>query len=180
MGEVPHWDAESRSLYYVDIAGTNSSILRYDYDKNRVYVATIDGAENLLFILPINCARDYFLVGIGLKAVIVHWNGRSPNASTVMTLFEFDENPTNVINDIKTDKRGRFYGGTKSVDPCGGVPTGGFYRYNKRKGLHKFFGNVSISNGLTWVRKTNKFYYADSCTYDIKEFDYNPENGDLS
>ncbi|XP_055306534.1 regucalcin-like [Sitodiplosis mosellana] len=180
VGEVPHWDAKTRSLYYVDIAGYNSSILRYNYDENRVYVATIDDAPNLLFILPINCAKNYFLVGIGLKAVIVYWDGRSAKAKRCWTLFEIKENATNVINDIKTDERGRFYGGTKSVDPCGGMPTGGFYKYNKLKGLHKFFGNVSISNGLTWVRQTNKFYYADSCTYDIKEFDYNPENGDLT
>ncbi|XP_055307261.1 regucalcin-like, partial [Sitodiplosis mosellana] len=182
LSEVPYWDAKTRSLYYVDIAGSNSSIHRYDYDEDQDYRATIDMAPNLRFILPINCAENYFLVGIGLKAVIVHWNGRAAKASVVMTLFEIDENPVNLINDIKTDARGRFYGGTNSNDPCDNIPnpSGGFYKYNKRKGLHKFFGNVSISNGLTWVRQTNKFYYVDSCTHDIKEFHYNPENGDLT
>lgn len=165
----------------MDIAGYNSSLLRYDYDENKVYQATIDNAATLLFILPINCAPDLFLVGIDLNAVIVYWNGRSPKATVIWTLFKFDENPSNVINDIKTDEHGRFYGGTKSVESCdtGKAPTGAFYRYHKHKGLQKFFGNVYISNGLTWVRDTNKFYYADSCTYDIKEFDYNPKTGNL-
>lgn len=181
VGEVPHWDAKSQSLYYVDIAGYNSSLLRYDYDENRIYQATIDNAATLLFILPINCAPNYFLVGIDLEAVIVYWNGRSSKATVIWTLFKFNENPSNVINDIKTDVHGRFYGGTKSVESCdtGKAPTGAFYRFHKRKGLQKIFGNVYISNGLTWVRNTNKFYYVDSCTYDIKEFDYDLKTGNL-
>lgn len=155
--------------------------MRYDYDENRVYQARIDNAATVLFILPIKCKKDYYLVGIDLKAVIVYWNGRSPKATVISTLFEFDETPTNVINDIKTDKFGRFYGGTKSVESCdtGAPATGAFYTYNKRKGVKKFFGDVYISNGLTWLYKKNKFYYADSCAYDIKEFDYDPKSGNL-
>lgn len=171
----------TQSLYYVDIAGNKSSLLRYDYNENRVYQAYIENAAILLFILPINCAKGFFLVGIDLKAVIVYWNGRSTKATVIFTLFEFDESPSNVINDIKTDERGRFYGGTKSVESCdtGAQPTSGFYKYNKGKGLEQLIDHVYISNGLTWVRETNKFYYVDSCTYDIKEFDYNPITGNL-
>lgn len=181
VGEVPHWDVKTRSLYYIDIADYNSSLLRYDYDENRVYQAKIDNAATLLFLLPIKCARNHFLVGIDLKAVVVYWDGRSPKATVLRTLFEVDENATNVINDIKTDSHGRFFGGTKSVESCdtGNPPTGAFYRYHKGRGLEKFFGNVYISNGLTWVRKTNKFYYIDSCTYDVKEFNYSPKTGKL-
>lgn len=181
VGEVPHWDVKTRSLYYVDIAGNASSLLRYDYDENRVYKATIEGAPSLLFLLPIKCTKDQFLVGINRSAVIVRWDGRSPKAIPIRTLFEVDCGTTNIFNDIKTDAHGRFYGGTKSVEQCGldEPATGGFYKFEKGKCLKKFFGNVSISNGLTWVRKTNKFYYVDSCAYDIKEFDYDPETGDL-
>lgn len=167
----------------MDISDFNSSLLRYDYDEDRVYTATIDGARTLLFLLPIKCTKDQYLVGIDRKAVIVRWDGRSPKATPLRTLFEVDCGLTsNVINDIKTDARGRFYGGTKSVESCdtNNPPTGSFYGYEKGKCLRKFFENVYISNGLTWVRSTNKFYYVDSCTYDIKEFDYNPKTGDLS
>lgn len=168
-------------MYYIDIAGNDSSLLRYDYDENRVYQATIDGATTLLFLLPIKCAKNYFLVGINLKAVIAYWDGRSEKATVIRTLFEVDENSSNVINDIKTDSRGRFFGGTKSVESCdtGTPPTGAFYRYHKNKGLEKLFGNVYISNGLTWVHKTKKFYYIDSCTYDVKGFNYDPKTGKL-
>lgn len=181
VGEVPHWDAKTSSLYYVDIAGSNSSLLHYDYKENHVYKATIDNAATILFILPINCSKNRFLVGIDLSAVIVHWDGRSPKATVLKTLFEIDEISSNVINDVKTDFHGRFFGGTKSVESCdtGKAPTGAFYRYRKGKRLQKLFGDVFISNGLTWVEKTKKFYYIDSCTYDVKEFDYNTKTGSI-
>lgn len=41
LGEGPHWDVETQSLYYVDIFGVNESILRYDYVENKTYFATI-------------------------------------------------------------------------------------------------------------------------------------------
>lgn len=41
LGEGPHWDNETQSLYYVDIFGINESILRYDFVQNKTYSATI-------------------------------------------------------------------------------------------------------------------------------------------
>lgn len=181
VGEVPHWDDYTRSLYYIDINGIDSSLLRYDYDENRVYRATVDGAPSLLFLLPIKCTENQFLVGMDRKAVIVKWDGRSPKAVKIRTLFEVDCGTSNVLNDVKIDLFGRFYGGTKSVESCdtNAPPTGAFYEFEEGKCAKKLFGNVFISNGLTWVRKTGKFYYVDSCAYDIIEFDYNPVTGDL-
>lgn len=181
VGEVPHWDRPSRSLYYIDIHNYNSSLLRYNYDENRVYTATIDGARTLLFLLPIECTKDQFLVGIDRTAVIAKWDGRSPKATVIQPLFELDCGTSNVINDIKTDERGRFFGGTKCVESCdtNDAASGAFYGYENGKCLRTFFDNVFISNGLTWVRKTKKFYYVDSCTYDIKEFDYDPKTGNI-
>lgn len=41
LGEGPHWDVDTQSLYYVDIYGKEVSILRYDLKENRVYSAAI-------------------------------------------------------------------------------------------------------------------------------------------
>lgn len=41
IGEGPHWDADTQSLYYVDIYGTEASVLRYDYKEKKIYYATI-------------------------------------------------------------------------------------------------------------------------------------------
>lgn len=181
-GEVPHWDEEKRSLFYININGPNSTFARYDYDEQCVYQATIDNVPSLLFILPVEGTTNQFIVGIERKAVIVHWDGRSPKATVLRTLFEVDRHSSaNYFNDVKTDPFGRFYGGTKCVESCdtNDRPTSGFYRYETGKGLRKLFGDVFISNGLTWSPQGSKFYYVDSCTYDVKEFDYNPKNGDI-
>lgn len=144
-----------------------------------MYEAFIAGAPTLLFLLPIKWTENQFLVGIDRKAVIVEWDGRLPTATPIQTLFEVDCGTLNVLNDIKTDSYGRLYFGTKSVESCStNTPaTGAFYTYEEGKCLKKLFGNVFISNGLTWVPQTKKFYYCDSCTYDIQEFDYDPETG---
>lgn len=41
IGEGPHWDIASQSLYFIDIYGNNSSLHRYDYVENKTYTATI-------------------------------------------------------------------------------------------------------------------------------------------
>lgn len=39
LGEGPHWDVGSQSLYYIDIYG--GTIHRYDYADNKTYTATV-------------------------------------------------------------------------------------------------------------------------------------------
>ncbi|KAG4066364.1 hypothetical protein HA402_000588 [Bradysia odoriphaga] len=90
------------------------------------------------------------------------WGGclvNYPVVTVTQALFELDCGTSNVINDIKTDEFGRFYGGTKCVESCdtNQQATGAFYGYEKGKCLRKFFENVFISNGLTWQMSTNLF-----------------------
>lgn len=41
IGEGPHWDSDSQSLYYNDIYSTDGSVHRYDYAENKTYSAKI-------------------------------------------------------------------------------------------------------------------------------------------
>lgn len=184
VSEVPHYDLPSRSLFFTNIADENSTINRYDEREKRFFGAKIDNAPNLLFIIPTDCGPNKYLVGINNRAVIATWDGRSPKAYVERVVFTLDVGTKNVINDVKTDQCGRFYCGTKAVPECGqssySGKLGGFYRYTNNGGLRELFDNVDISNGLTWVRSTNKFYYVDSCKYDVVEFSYNPQTGGIS
>lgn len=180
---MPQWDVKTQSLYYVNIDSSNSTLNRYDYKEDRVYEATVDGAGDLLFIMPMKCKKHRFLIGIENKAVVAVWDGRSPKVTVLGSLFELDAGTSNIINDVKTDCFGRFYGGTKCVEDCdtnNQTASSGFYTYRPNIGVHEFFGGIKISNGITWVRKTKKFYYIDSCAYDVKEFDYDPKTGNIS
>lgn len=200
VSEVPHWDNASRSLYFINIDGVDSTINRYDYDEDQTYSARIDNTPNLLFIIPTDCGRDQFLVGVNNQGVLVKWDGRSEKAQLMnQTVFTLDPGTANVVNDVKTDQCGRFYCGTKSVPECGQSgytdgKLGGFYVFesdfrgkssdffisNDKKALKQLRPNVYISNGLTWVRSTNKFYYVDSCQYNVMQYNYNPKTGKIS
>lgn len=59
------------------------------------------------------------------------------------------------------------------------LPNASLYQYDPQNGVKQLKNNTFISNGLTWVTETKKFYYIDSCTHDVLEFDYNIETGEL-
>lgn len=183
LGEGPHWDEGTQSLYYNDIYGKEASLLRYDYKENKVYSATIDGEQVVSFIIPVANQSDQYAVGIGRRVGIVNWDGVSPNAKLGPICFDVETNkPSNRFNDAKADPLGRFYGGTMRLEELGDlfeVADGTFYRYIKGEGVKELLHNVHCSNGLAWNEKEKKFYYIDSIKFDVKEFDYDPRNGNI-
>lgn len=85
-------------------------------------------------------------------------------------------------NDAKADPAGRLFGGTMRLEACGDIfeaADGSFYSYAKDEPLAKLKTNVGVSNGLTFNVKTGKFYFVDTCTSDIKEFDYDIKTGKI-
>lgn len=137
----------------------------------------------MTFVLPIDNSTDEFLVGTKNAAKVIRWDGKSSKGELVRSAFEIEANiTTNRLNDAKSDPTGRFFGGTQRLAECGGSAgssNASFYRYDQQNGVKQLKKDVFISNGLTWVTKTNKFYYVDSCTHDLLEFDYNIDTGDL-
>lgn len=184
-GEGPHWDVATQSLYYIDIEGPEATILRYDYKENKTYAATVDNVPLMTFVLPIENTNDEFLVGAQHAAKVIRWDGKSPKGEYLRDAFAVEEDKfydTNRFNDAKCDPTGRFFGGTQRYSACDGpfdLANASLYRFDRENGVKQLKENVFISNGLTWVTKTNKFYYIDSCSRDIKEFDYNSQTGDL-
>lgn len=183
LGEGPHWDEASQSLYYTDIYGKDESILRYDFKEDKVYSAQIDGEPVVSFILPVANQTDQFALGIGPRVGVVHWDGHSKKARLGAIAFEVDEDSsTNRFNDAKCDPVGRFYGGTMRFERLGDlfdIAGGTFYRYIKGEGVKGLLHKVHCSNGLAWNEKENKFYFIDSIKLDVKEFDYDPKSGNI-
>lgn len=189
LGESPHWDAKSKSLYYVDIIGSDLSIFRYDATEKKSYGAKIDGESYVSFIIPVEGTTDQFAVGIRRRVGVIQWNGKSSNAKLLRIAFEVeqsDEFKENVFNDGKADPTGRLYAGTLRNAPAkvfddifkNRTPSG-FYKYAANERVVKLLDTMQISNGLTWNAKKNKFYLIDSCDFDVKEFDYDSVTGDL-
>lgn len=191
LGEGPHWDSRSQSLFYVNIVGGEFSILRYDVMENKSYGAKIDGESYVSFIIPVAGTTDQFAVGLPRRVGVIQWDGKSSTTHLLRIAFEVeqsDEFKDNVFNDGKADPTGRLYTGTmsrctvaaKSFDGLFEHRTpSGFYKYAANENVVKLLDTMRISNGLAWNVKTNKFYLIDSCDSDVKEFDYDPATGNL-
>lgn len=135
LGEGPHWDEATQSLYYNDIYGTEGSVLRYDYKENKVYSATIENEPVVSFIIPVANSPDHFAVGIGRRVGVIEWDGVSPKAKLKHIGLEVEEDGEHAditrFNDAKADPHGRFYGGTMRFEHLGDLfekPYGTFYR----------------------------------------------------
>ncbi|XP_058116147.1 regucalcin-like [Anopheles ziemanni] len=181
LGEGPVWDIDTQSLYYVDIL--TPTILRYDYKEKRTYSAKLDGAVTISFIVLVAGKPEHFVIGESNRVLLIHWDGRSEQASHVRTLADLGESHRNVrFNDGKVDPSGRLYTGTMLRGAFGDAFTqseGQFYRYDNGT-MVPLKANIGISNGITWDEPTNplRMYYIDSPTLEVKSFDVDGE-GDL-
>lgn len=181
LGQSPFWNKQSNSLFYVDIE--KPSVLRYDYRTKRTYEAKIENEEIIGFIVGVANSANEFVVGLGNKAVVIEWDGKSPNVKRKRTLFEVASGTEQVLNDGKADKCGRLFTGTLRDLTCDYQPevaNASFYRYTESTGVVSLFNTVYISNGFAFDDINNVLYYIGACQLNIKAFDYNPQNGEIS
>lgn len=182
-GEGPHWDVASQSLYYIDINGPESTILRYDFRENKTYAAKVDKEPLMSFVLPIENTTDQFLVGTKNAGKVIRWDGKSPKGELLRTAFEVEPiEYTNRLNDAKCDPSGRFFGGTMRMSECNALSntqSASLYSFDLEQGCKRLKTNLGISNGLAWNPAINKFYFVDSCTHELLQFDFNIETGDI-
>jgi len=177
LGEAPHWDIATQSLYFLDI---NSGLLyRYDYKENKTYQAKIEKETIASFVIPIENAANQFVVGIENRVAIVQWDGKSSKATVLCNLCEV-ETKENRFNDGKCDPTGRLYSGTMHSTDFFKKRTGSLYFCGDKKQSPKLLKEgVAIANGLTWDLKKKKFYYIDSLDYEVKAYDYDDKTGDI-
>lgn len=86
--------------------------------------------------------------------------------------------PENRWNDGKCDPRGRLWVG--SMNNFGDSHAGALYSFDGEENIVKHLDNISISNGLVWNRAGTKFFYIDTPTLEVKQFDYDAETGIVS
>ncbi|CAD7091685.1 unnamed protein product [Hermetia illucens] len=182
IGEGPHWDIETQSLYFID--AYRGMIRRYSYDEKREYAAKV-GKENVVsFIIPVDGARNKFAVGVGRRVAIVAWDGKSPTAEVERIAFEVETDnkyQLNRFNDAKADPKGRLFAGTmREIDgDLFGYRLGALYSVGEGLTVTKLRSNIGLSNGMTWNEAKEKMYYIDSTDLNVREFRYNFEEGKI-
>lgn len=179
LGEGPHWDVETQSLYMVNL--TAGIIMRYDYKQNKMYKCQIENEQWASFIIPIEGSPDQFAVGTERRVSIVRWDGVSETCKvekTILTIEQSEKYGSNRLNDAKCDPRGRLFLGTMHRSDFV-QRTGNFYKLLKNGSHELLKTDVGISNGLAWNEKAKKFYYIDSEDFEVKEYDYDVNTGDI-
>lgn len=173
-----HWDAPTRSFYFVDLYSTIATICRYVWDAGIVICTTIEGETFPFFIIPLKCCKNHYAIGLGHFVKIVRWTGTNETAKVVRIAFSLEENSSSRLNKAIADPKGRFYGGTLTTDICAGPTNLGFYRYTKRSEVNRLPGNYQTTVGIAIDKRKKKLYHLDVCR-GIEVFDWDPKTGSI-
>lgn len=178
LGEGPHWDDETQSLYYVDII--KQTINKYVPSTKKHTKAHI--GKNVSIIIPVKGKTDQFVITYGREVALITWDGESEKVASLEKLYEVDENTDNVLNDGKCDASGRLWAGTLGAAPKDDqLPQGkgSFYSFKNGK-VTKYLTKIGISNGIAIDSNLNKFYYIDSFKGTIDQYDFDLEKGTIT
>ncbi|KAH1017172.1 hypothetical protein HUJ05_007872 [Dendroctonus ponderosae] len=178
LGEGPHWDIQTESLYFVDLFG--KAIHRYVPRTGQCTKAEV--GKHVSVIIPIKGNCQQFVIGLERELSLVTWDGISEKPSKIEKIADVDKGTQNRMNDGKCDANGRLWVGTMGPEPINGhvePDLGSLYSWNKGK-LQQHLTNLGVSNGLAWSSDSKKFYFTDTFTYKVDEFDYDIENGTIS
>jgi sugar lactone lactonase YvrE len=165
LGEGPSWDAETQSLYWVDIPASrvrrlSASGVHSSWDAGRQAGAVVPRAGGGLVI----AAGNAFL-------------SLDPLTGAVAELAAAPGLPGTRMNDGKCDRAGRFYAGTMAADESPGK--GSFYRLDTDLSVTEVFTGLGISNGLGWSPDDRLMYYIDSLAYRVDVLDYDLKTGQM-
>ena len=179
LGEGPHWDAPSQTLYYVDIM--DKKLIKYVPATKQRTAVSLDEAVG--FAVPVQGKQNTFLAGLKMRVVLVTWDGSSEHPQLVENLFEVQRELKKDylrINDGKADPSGRVWAGTMGlIDPNAPFEGVLFYVSEDRK-AHVRQTQVGLSNGLAWSQDGTVMYYIDSLKRTVDVMNVNSVNGEIS
>ncbi|XP_049803797.1 regucalcin-like isoform X2 [Schistocerca nitens] len=179
LGEGPHWDADKKVLYFVDV-GSNR-VHKYDPATRTLKSLTLDGVT---FIIPVKGETDKFVISMYRDVVLMTWDGESSEPAAlevIATVHDEDGSRDNRINDAKADAAGTLWAGTlgpivnNEITPEKGI----LFSLAKDRSTKTHATKISISNGFAWSSDNKTMYYIDSPTRKIDAFDFNITEGKI-
>lgn len=168
LGEGPVWDEKENKLYWVDIM------------MGRLFVYSPGDKKNTAFALGEHVGaialREKGGLVAAMKSGFVFINLKTGETKKIGD--PESHIPGNRFNDGKCGPGGRFWAGTMSYEQSKGA--GSLYCLNTDLSIDLKLQEITISNGLAWNQKKDKFYYTDTPTGDICSFDFDLSSGKIS
>ena len=168
VGEGPHWDAASQSLWFVDL--TSGTVLRYGQVSGSV--TTFSLGQEVGAVLPRRTGGLVLAVRDGIAVA-----SESGEGFEIKAPVEF-ENAANRMNDAKCDPVGRLFAGTTAFDFASGA--GALYRIDADWSWEAVVRGVTTSNGTAWSPDGSRMYFIDSPRQGVDVFDYDVTVGSIS
>ena len=165
LGEGPCWDAETESLFWVDIPSARVHRLSAAGVHSSWDVGKPAGA-----VVPRSGGGLVVAAGNGFLSL-------DPLTGSVAELAAAPGQPGTRMNDGKCDRAGRFYAGTMAQDESPG--RGSFYRLDTDHRVTELYTGIGISNGIGWSPDDRLMYYTDSLAYRVDVLDYDPATGQM-
>lgn len=168
LGEGPVWDAVTNTLYWLDIK--SKRLFRW-------HPLTAEQREwkfdQMIGCIALTSSAD---VVCALQDKVVLLDTVTSQVTDIVPLEP--ELPENRANDGKVDAAGRFWIGTLHIP--GDKNKAALYMMDKNRQLVKKADGLSLSNGLGWSPDGKTFYLVDTLEDHVLQYEFNPENGDLS
>jgi L-arabinonolactonase len=169
-GECPVWNIEEQTLYWVDIQGKT---------LNRFDPATM---ENRNWIFPEDIGSFAFREKGGIVAAMrsgfAFFNLQS---GQIEYLFNPEvDKPTNIFNDGKCDRAGRFWAGTLYEPHPRNQPVAALYRLDPDLSCYQMERGIGTSNCLAWSPDNRTMYFGDSRRRTVWAYDFEIESGAIT
>ena len=167
LGEGPYWHSERGSFFWVDIE--NGKL----FEHHLVSGSTRNWKFSDRLNVVLEGQNGKLILGIGRKLARFDLE-----TEELKWLCEVEEDlPLHRFNDGKVDGKGRIWIGTLSTlftDEAGSL-----YRIGGDLKPVVQLADLTISNGLAWTEDQKTFYFIDTPTRQIREFDFDLESGEI-
>lgn len=168
LGEGPYWHDQRDSFLWVDIE--NGKLFEYPLATGST--RNWKFADRLTVVLE--SQNEKLILGIGRKLARF-----DPETEELEWLCGVENDlPLHRFNDGKVDPAGRIWIGTLSTKFTQGA--GSLYRIGPDLTPSKILSDLTISNGMAWTEDQSTFYFIDTPTRQIREFDFDPVKGEIT
>jgi sugar lactone lactonase YvrE len=169
LGEGPAWDAETQSLYWINIPAGEIHLYQPLAKTDSV---VFKANEKIGCVVPCKKGGLALATKSGFATLDLSDGILKPLVNPEAHL------PGNRFNDGKCDPAGRFLAG--SMDDAEQEASGSLYSLAPGGALKTLVSGVRISNGLAWSPDYRILYYIDTPTRIVMAYDYNLETGEIS
>ena len=166
IGEGPAWDVAGGTLLWTDIAGRR--IHRLEPLTGAVWTRDLEQMAGA--VIPRRAGGLALCLQDG-----VYLTDSDESEPQLLAAIE-PRDQTTRLNDVKTDRAGRLWGGTMALDARAGAGT--FYRIDPKGFVAVIASPVTISNGIEWSPDGRLMYYIDTATGRMDVFDFDLASGE--